>query len=275
MFSFVPSSGTIEPDGSCKVTVTFSPDHTSDKFIQVIQLDVPNKSDKEILTFFGRGFSRQLYLYGGDEVYKPETLPKRIEENILVSTYKAMTTSNPFSFLESEENTSNKLTLTILKSDAEIDPKTNKKTDFFIKTILVGSCKISDTFSGSSVLTYFSNPNINLTAPTSKPAAKGDNKGDKEKCSYSLEPTAETKTDGFFTAEPLSGSVVAGQKLPINFKFNLTKYRASRNFLVSHWYQGSFKCNLKGGLTVNQNAKPEETATIIVKYFVDINANNN
>jgi hypothetical protein len=270
-FHFAPSEGVVPPESACTVQVYFSPDHQSEHFGQLVKVEVPNGTDAQLLQFVARGWDRQVYLCGGDESpFATYTVPalNTVKADAPPSTdmpadapivqapspLPAVSLQDPFSFLGWEDVSVRQVTVTfdpapfIESKDAAADKKAVEERT---RTLVLGACRAGEA-SAPNVLTLFNK--------NAKPAAGAAG-------SFAMELAPEAKADGFFSVEPASGNVAAGQRQNVTVKFNIAKYRGSRTSLVSHWAQTKIKCILKGGLA--SNGKAEETVEMLCRLFME------
>ena len=58
VFSFIPSQGVVAARESITVKLIFKPDRISDKFFELISIEVPNQKDEKRLFIWGSCYNR-------------------------------------------------------------------------------------------------------------------------------------------------------------------------------------------------------------------------
>ncbi|KAM3618715.1 uncharacterized protein V6R79_023944 [Siganus canaliculatus] len=71
VFSVVPAEGSIAPEQSQDVTVTFQPDHPSVNYSDRLTIELKNKTKVCVMDVKGAAFSNNMYLQGGDPLTVP------------------------------------------------------------------------------------------------------------------------------------------------------------------------------------------------------------
>lgn len=61
-FLFMPSQGTIQAKQTYEVKVVFQPDHASDDFFDMFEIDIPNQINAKKIFLRGYCYSRQLFV---------------------------------------------------------------------------------------------------------------------------------------------------------------------------------------------------------------------
>lgn len=60
-FLFVPSKGTIKAKSKYEVKITFQPDHISNEFFDLIEIDIPNQINAKKIFLRGWSYGRQFF----------------------------------------------------------------------------------------------------------------------------------------------------------------------------------------------------------------------
>lgn len=85
-FTYVPSEGTIKANENFPIKIIFSPDHSSNHFFDIIQIDIPNQVQEKNVYLRGYCYHRQLFAREDNPFeWKPiETFKQRYEEPLAI-----------------------------------------------------------------------------------------------------------------------------------------------------------------------------------------------
>lgn len=85
-FLLVPAMGTIQAKSDYEVKIVFQPDHASNEYFDVLEIDIPNQKDAKRVFLRGYAYSRQFFARELDPfVWKPvHQLKKRYEEPLVM-----------------------------------------------------------------------------------------------------------------------------------------------------------------------------------------------
>ncbi len=62
VFSFIPSEAIIDAHEEIDINIIFKPDRISDKFFELVTVDVPNQKDEKQLFVYGSCYPRSAYI---------------------------------------------------------------------------------------------------------------------------------------------------------------------------------------------------------------------
>ena len=269
-FHFVPSEGVIPPEETRTVQIYFSPDHQSTQYQQLIKVEVPNGSDKQLLQLQARAWDRAVYLLeeplpaapagaasaplssaragtplAAAAATPPPPRPTRIADIAPVNV------EDPFSFLQLDTVPGRTVTLTFAPAPlvAAADEATPLER---VRQLHLGACQAADSAVAGIVL-------LAALKPGSVPAAGGG------AGSFAIDLADKS---GAWSVDTASGTTTPGQRTLVSFKFNVTKYRTqTKSALIAHWVTAKAKVTLKGGAASTGAA--EETVEIVCRIFME------